>query len=223
MSTNAGVALGGPTGSGKTSVGRKLAELLGYDFISSGYFYRAGVIAMGDIPIESFPNELGPLLGAQIVYSPDQRVTVNGFDVTGQLNDVEVSVRVPHLARIPAVRHMMNSLQRGVIQGSHGRLLIEGRNVKAETWSEVRVSLEVTASVQARAERRLAQLIAQGVVTSLPEIEAMIAAKDKVDRDRETFPMKDLPVDALVVDSSNLSFDETVTALHLLAKKALAV
>ena len=184
------VAIDGPAGSGKTSVGRRLAAALGFRFISTGAMYRA--VAWGlrrGLPLEAMEIELR-----------DGRVLFNGEDITEELYTEEIDQLTSEIARDPAVRQFLIKKQRALAQGQD--VVMEGRDIGTVVLPDADVKLFLKASPAERARRRATE---RG---STPE-EMLQEIAERDARDQGFGRLVPAP-DAIVIDTENLSLEEVV-------------
>ena len=190
------MAIDGPAGSGKTSVGRRLAAALGFQFISTGAMYRA--VAWGlrrGLALEEMEIELR-----------DERVLLNGKDITEELYTEEIDRRTSEIARDPRVRQFLIEKQRALAQGRN--VVMEGRDIGTVVLPDADVKIFLEASPAERAQRRAAE---RGV----PAEEMLREIEERDARDRGFGRLVPAP-DAVVIDTDELSLEEVV-------ERALAV
>jgi cytidylate kinase len=184
------IAIDGPAGSGKTTVGRRLANELGFQFINTGAMYRA--VAWGlrqGLELEEMELEL-----------EGERVLLNGRDITAELYNEELDRLSSEVARDPRVRAFLIARQRELAEGRD--VVMEGRDIGRVVLPEAEVKIFLKASLEERARRRFRE---RG--GSLTEIEREIAERDR--RDRGFGRLEPAP-DALVISTDGLTVEEVV-------------
>ena len=201
------IAIDGPAGAGKSTVGRAVAERLGVGYLDTGAMYRAVTFAVLRRGVD--PRDEEAVLGvAQTVEMTvgEERVMVDGVDATREIRGREVTSAVSSVAANPAVRSLLVDAQRSWVV-TRGGGVVEGRDIGTVVFPGADLKLFVTASPRVRAERRVAE--AGGDVD---EMEASIIERDRLDSTRETSPLAVDPA-AVTLDTSGLSIDEVVAAV----------
>ena len=184
------VAIDGPAGSGKTTVGRQLARELGFSFINTGAMYRA--VAWG--------LARGLRLEEMDIAFNDERVLLNGEDITERLYNEELDQRASLAARDPQVRSFLIERQRELARGKD--VVMEGRDIGTIVLPEAEVKIYLDASLQERARRRCRE---RG--GSLEEIEQELRERDERDRG---FGRLAPPPDAVIIHTDGLSIEQVV-------------
>jgi cytidylate kinase len=212
------LALDGPSGSGKGTVGQLLARRLGWHFLDSGALYRAlGVAAaragvdLGDKPalarlaldmdIRFIPRAAGDTVG----------VLLNGEDIGEALRTEEGGRRASLVAAIPEVRRALLHKQHAFRQPPG--LVADGRDMGSTVFPEAILKIYLTASPEVRAERRYKQLKEKGFDVNLRRLLDEIRERDARDAERETSPLKPAP-DACIVDTSQLDISGVVERIY---------
>lgn len=201
------IAIDGPAGAGKSTVGRAVADRLGVGYLDTGAMYRAVTFAVLRRGVD--PRDEEAVLGvAQTVEMTvgEERVMVDGVDATREIRGREVTSAVSSVAANPAVRSLLVDAQRSWVV-TRGGGVVEGRDIGTVVFPGADLKLFVTASPRVRAERRVAE--AGGDVD---EMEASIIERDRLDSTRATSPLAVDPA-AVTLDTSGLSIDEVVAAV----------
>lgn len=216
------LTLDGPAGSGKSTTAREVARCLGICHLDSGALYRALTFALLDagVPEERWDAlTAGELdrLDVEVESRPSGlRIRVGGRTVDDELRSREVTGRVSHLARIPAVRAWLMGVQRSTARD--GSVVADGRDMGTEVFPGADLKVFLTADLRERARRRLQQ---EGSGDPGPEEleEAMEALEDRDRRDatRAASPLR-RPPDAVILDTTRLTFDEQVAFTVRLAR-----
>jgi cytidylate kinase len=215
------IAIDGPVGSGKSTVARRVAELLGYTHLDSGAMYR-GVAwkALRDgVPLDS-PAQLAALANAvRIDLVPrggKLHVILDGEDITDLIRTREVSHAASVVAVVPGVRHPMVAEQRRA--GAHGGIVMEGRDIGTAVFPHADLKVFLDASPEVRAERRQRELQEKGEGLELEKVLADVRERDRRDREREMSPLV-RAADAVVVDNTAMDGEETARVIVLCAQE----
>ncbi|MBR4945264.1 MAG: (d)CMP kinase [Peptococcaceae bacterium] len=215
------VAIDGPAGAGKSSVAKVLARRLGCIYLDTGAMYRAVTwLAMNQQV--AFDNESGmkQLLDTlQLEFKEIdgvQHLFCNGTDVTEAIRTPEISANVSAVSMIPMVREEMTSQQRKIAAGFD--VLMDGRDIGTTVLPDAQYKFFLTASLEERAKRRALELEQKGVAVDMQQLMADIALRDEKDSNREVSPLRQAE-DAVLVDTSDLTFDEVVEKLFIAIKK----
>jgi cytidylate kinase len=226
------VAIDGPAGTGKSSATRRLADALGFTHVDTGALYRAIafllVEAEGGDREKALVEDKAVKLAAGIRLefkrkpnkNPSNRIIAEGRDVTDFIRTPEISMAASQVSAIPGVRKALLELQRRM--GCIGKTILEGRDIGTVIFPDADVKFFLTASVDERAKRRLAELEASGAdAPSFEEVKSQIAARDHGDSTRAIAPLRQAP-DALVIDTSDLTLDQVVSKMEELVRKRIS-
>ncbi len=221
------IAIDGPAGAGKSTIGALVAERLGYLFLDTGAMYRAVALAAQRRGID--PDD-GPSLGAlardvRVAIGPptvrDGRaysVLLDGDDVTWAIRSTEVDNTVSQVARIPAVRDAMVAQQRSL--ATRGRVVMVGRDIGTIVLPDADRKIFLTASAAERARRRGEELAARGEVRPRQELLHEILRRDQLDSERVVSPLRPAD-DATVVQTDGLSVGQALErVLELITRPA---
>jgi CMP/dCMP kinase len=203
------IAIDGPSGAGKTTLGRMVAGALNLLYIDTGSMYRAVALAVMESSVSTNDDlAVGSLAGRidiDLKGDPDSlRVMLGGRDVTEEIRSEEVTDLSSIISTIPAVRRAMVNRQREM--GKRGAVL-NGRDIGTVVFPDADVKFFLTALPQARAERRFNEDRAQDPNVSFNETFADMTERDRRDSTRADSPLK-TAADAIVVDSTGLSIEE---------------
>ncbi|MGA9854273.1 MAG: (d)CMP kinase [Gammaproteobacteria bacterium] len=216
------LAIDGPSGSGKGTVCRRVANTLGWHLLDSGALYRILAWASQQAGIASTESQkLQSLAGSlQVEFkrslSGEERVMLDGQDITEPVRSEECGNRASELAVIPQVREGLKTLQRSFRQ-SPG-LVADGRDMGTVIFPDAGLKIFLTASAGERAKRRYNQLKEKGLDATLPALFRGIAARDARDQNRAVSPLKPDP-EAVVLDTTNLDIEQVVVEVVALARK----
>ncbi len=229
------VAIDGPAGTGKSSATKRLAEALGYVHVDTGALYRSialQCIEKGWIPEEGAPvadlaeraTELSRSIHLEFRRQPKKnpanRIYADGKDVTERIRTPLVSMSASQISAFPGVRASLLGLQRRL--GAVGKTILEGRDIGTVIFPDADVKFFLTASVEERAKRRLAELEAAGTDTpSFEELKRQISQRDHQDTTRATAPLKRAP-DAVELDTTAFTLDQVVEKMVAIVKARLA-
>ena len=203
------IAMDGPAGSGKSTVARRIAERLGLLYLDSGAMYRAvTLLAIADsLPADS-PKLIEQVKMCHIEFRDNGKtILLNAEDVSVQIRTPAVNRLVADVAKIPEIRQEIVRHQQRI--GAEGRIIAEGRDLTTIVFPNADFKFYLDASVTERAKRRLAELQAQNVDTTLAAVEAEIRERDEKDTTREHSPLR-AAADAIIVDTTDRTIDEVV-------------
>jgi CMP/dCMP kinase len=213
------IAIDGPVGSGKSTVARRVAEMLGYTHLDSGAMYRAvGLKALRrGVPLDS-PERLSELAAAAhidlVPLNGKLCVLLDREDVTEAIRAPEVSHAASVVAVVPGVRHPMVAEQRRA--GEQGGVVMEGRDIGSVVFPHADLKIFLDASPEVRAGRRQREHEEKGEPMEFEKVLAEVRARDRRDREREMSPLVRAS-DAVVVDNTAMDAEETARAIVLLA------
>jgi CMP/dCMP kinase len=228
MPTPRTIAIDGPAGAGKSTIGALVAERLGYLFLDTGAMYRA--VALAALRRGVDPDD-GPTLGrlahdVRIAIGPptvrDGRaytVLLDGDDVTWPIRSAEVDRVVSQVARIPDVRDAMVAQQRTIAK--KGRVVMVGRDIGTVVLADADRKIFLTASASERAKRRGEELAARGEVRPRPELLHGILRRDQLDSERVVSPLHPAE-DAVVVETDGLAVGQALDAVLKVITRAPA-
>ena len=198
------VAIDGPAGAGKSTVGRAVAERLGLHYLDTGAMYRAVTFAALRRGIDPMDEEaVAALSGTVELLIEDRTVFVDGVDATIEIRGREVTSAVSAVAANPAVRAELVRRQREWV-AEHGGGVVEGRDIGSVVFPDATLKLYITASPHVRAERRVAE-----IGGDVDEVARSIVDRDRKDSTRADSPLVEAS-GAVVVDTSDLTIDAVV-------------
>ena len=214
------VAIDGPAGAGKSTVARQLARKLGFTMIDTGAIYRSVALAAqrADVAWEDDAG-LGRLLDAGLgIEFREDRVLLQGTDVTEAIRTPEISRGASVVSARPVVREKLLGLQRALGRAAKKGAVLEGRDIGTVVFPDADVKFFITASADARADRRWAELVAKGLPVGIAEVRQDQRLRDREDSERAIAPLRRAP-DAFEIDTTRLALDEVVEICH---REALA-
>jgi cytidylate kinase len=215
------IAIDGPSASGKSTLGRMLARALGLLYIDTGSMYRAVALAVIESTSISETDDvavgsLAARIDIDLAGDPDSlRVTLDGRDVSDRIRDEDVTYTSSIISTIPAVRRAMVKRQREL--GERGAVM-NGRDIGTVVFPDADLKFFLDADVAKRAERRLAEERQQNPLASHEQTLADITERDRRDTTRIDSPLV-AAKDAIVVDSSGMSIDETFQKMMTIVKE----
>lgn len=202
------VAIDGPSASGKGTVAQRVADALGFHCLDSGSLYRlvalAASLAGRDLADEAWLARAAAELDAEF---HDDRVWLGGADVTDAIRSEECSAGASRVAALPAVREALVRRQRDYRRAPG--LVADGRDMGSVIFTDALIKFYLTASVEARAERRYKQLIEKGLPASIESLSQELRVRDERDASRPVAPLRKLP-EAVLLDTSDIGVDEAV-------------
>ena len=202
------IAIDGPSGVGKGTVARAIASELGYRHVDSGAMYRAvGWKAIRDgVPLEDEAVVAALAEDARIDVS-SAHVTIDGIDVTRAIRTPEIDRAAAGVARLPRVRSVL--VERLRQMGTHGAIVMEGRDIGTVVFPDADVKLYLDASPEERARRRASDPAHTGVPAAVSEVATLLTKRDEIDRTRTASPLY-AAKDALIVDTTGKSVEQVV-------------
>jgi len=210
------LALDGPSGAGKGTIGQLCAQEFGWHYLDSGAIYRAlsWLANKNDVAADDVDALVALADDMQLVchVRPNDvaQIEVNGEMVTEQLRTEEIGEMASKIAPLPEVRAALLQLQRRCLKAPG--LVADGRDMGTVVFPEAQFKVFLTASAQIRAQRRFDQLKSKGFDVNLARLLESIQARDVRDSSRATSPLKPAD-DALLLDTSDLTIDEVVTRI----------
>lgn len=218
------IAIDGPAGAGKSTIAKMLAKELGYVYVDTGAMYRAMAyyfLQQGiDKEDEAAINAAVDGADVTIRYEDGaQKVLLNGEDVTGSLRTEQVGNMASSTSVYPAVRVKLVALQQKLAKTAD--VIMDGRDIGTCVLPDAQVKIYLTASVETRAKRRYDELVEKGEHADLAKIAEDIKERDYRDMHREMSPLRQAD-DAVLVDSSDMSIEQVVSAILGIVKEKQA-
>lgn len=207
------VAIDGPAGAGKSTISRKAAAELGYIYIDTGALYRTvglnalrlGVdIQNDDEVVSSLTDELKVELK---FIDGEQRMFLNGEDVSTAIRTPEASMAASRVSAVPKVRQYLFDLQKNLAKNNN--CIMDGRDIGTVVLPDADVKIFLTASPEARAQRRYKELVEKGTDVSYDEVLADMIKRDYDDSHRAIAPLKQAD-DAILCDTSNIDLQQSI-------------
>ena len=217
------IAIDGPAGAGKSTIARILAKDLQYIYVDTGALYRAVGYYMleHNISVDDADAVVKALSDVQVslqFVDGEQQVMLNGENVSGFIRTPAVSMAASTVSAIPAVRQFLFDLQQNMAKTNN--VIMDGRDIGTVVlpWADVKIFL--TASAEARAQRRFIELQEKGETVTFEEVLADMKQRDYNDSHRAAAPLKQAD-DAVLADTSNITLEESVELLKSIVKERL--
>lgn len=209
------IAIDGPAGAGKSSISKKVAKALGYIYIDTGAMYRTVGLKAVRCGIDTKDSEgvasILPTLDIDIRHEGvEQHIFLDGENVSDQIRTPEISMAASNVSAIPAVREALVDLQRKLAENHD--VVMDGRDIGNFVLPDAEVKIFLTASVDARAERRYKELLEKGETVDFEAVREDMIIRDKQDSTRAVSPLV-VADGATVIDTSDLNFEESVDAV----------
>ena len=226
MSDFYAIAIDGPSGAGKSTMARKLAETFGFIYVDTGAIYRtvglACLRAGIDRKNEAAIMELLPTLEIAIRYNGagEQRMFLNGEDVSSEIRLPEISLCASDVSAHQAVRSFLLEMQRKFARENN--VVMDGRDIGTVVLPDAELKIFLTASAEARAERRMKELVAKGVEADFEEVLRDIRYRDEQDSNRAAAPLKPAE-DSVLVDTTEIDFAASEALLRSIIREKLGV
>lgn len=216
------IAIDGPAGAGKSSISKEVAKRLGIVYVDTGAMYRACAVYAIDNGIEILQEAIIPHLDdikIDINYNENgQQIILNGKDVSERIREKDATIGSSKIAVIPDVRLKLVELQRSLANSKS--VIMDGRDIGTYVLPNADLKIYLTASVKERARRRFVEMQQKGMECDIKEVGKDIEFRDKNDSQREFAPLR-CAEDAILIDSSDLKFDEVCDKIYTMIKKIL--
>lgn len=216
------IALDGPAGAGKSSIAKRAAKALDFIYVDTGALYRTIGLAATRKGVEPKPSaEVEKLLSeitVDLTFNDkgEQIVLLDGEDVSGLIRTPEASMMASKISAVPSVRAYLLDLQRNMAK-SHN-VIMDGRDIGTVVLPDAKVKIFLTASPEARAQRRYKELCEKGMDVKYEDILKDVITRDYNDSHRETAPLK--PAEGcFMVDTTELDFEQSVEKIISVIKE----
>lgn len=220
--THFSVAIDGPSGAGKSTIAKAVAERFGFIYVDTGAIYRTVGLATQRAGID--PKEtnaviaLLPSLDIAFAHAEDglQHMYLNGEDVSALIRTPEISMYASGVSAIPEVRAFLMEMQRSMARRTS--VIMDGRDIGTVVLPDAALKVFLTASAEARAERRYKELIEKGQSVTFDEVLRDMAQRDENDTTRAAAPLRAAD-DAVLLDTSALTLAESIDAVAALVEQ----
>ncbi|MDO4547351.1 MAG: (d)CMP kinase [Clostridia bacterium] len=216
------VAIDGPAGAGKSTIASTIARKFNCLNLDTGAMYRAAAIWLTERDVDVYDSEAVGRLAGEIdidvkYVSGVQRVYVSGRDVTDELRSDEISMLASACSKYPEIRSRLVDMQRQMAKDM--RVVMDGRDIGTKVLPDASVKIYLVASVEARAKRRLKQLLEKGIDATYERVLADMIKRDHDDSTREFSPLEKAQ-DAVALDTTSLSLEQSILrAIDIVAEK----
>lgn len=209
------IAIDGPAGAGKSTIAKELAKRLGYIYVDTGamyramglYFLRLGIAGEDQAAISEFCKNVR----VEIVYQEGiQQVFLNGENVTAFLREETVGRMASSISVYPEVRLKLVELQREIAEKEN--VIMDGRDIGTYVLPNADLKIYLTASAEARANRRYQELKEKGIESQFEVIKQDMEERDARDKNREFAPLRQAE-DAVLVDTSDMTVEEVINSI----------
>lgn len=217
------IAIDGPAGAGKSTIAKTAAKELGFIYVDTGALYRTvGLNALRMGKNTKSAEEVVPTLeGLEVslrFVDGEQRVFLGEEDVSSAIRQNEVSMAASNVSAIPKVREFLFDLQRDIAKKNN--CIMDGRDIGTVVLPDAKIKIYLTASAEARADRRFKELTEKGQVVEYDVILKEIKERDYQDMNREIAPLKQAD-DAVLVDTTELTLPESIDYMIKVIKERL--
>ena len=224
MAKTYSIAIDGPAGAGKSTIAKRLAKELGYQYVDTGAIYRTvayfldlwGVSPKDIDNVNRYIDEL--TVGIEYDEEGVQHMIMNGMDVTDDIRTQDISQKASLVSAHACVREMLLDMQRDVAKEHN--VIMDGRDIGTVVLPKANVKIFLTASAEVRAKRRADELAAKGQKADLNKILKEIQQRDYQDTHREIAPLK-MARDSIKVDTSEMDIDQVVAHIKEIAGKKI--
>lgn len=215
------VAIDGPAGAGKSSLSRKAAEILGFIYVDTGALYRTVGLKFSRLGFDTSLNcDISEILKDTSVdirfVNGEQRVFLDGEDVSDDIRTPEASMMASAVSAKPEVRAFLLDMQRKL--AADNDVLMDGRDIGTVVLPNATVKIFLTASPEARAERRYKELQEKGIATTYEEVLSDMKQRDFNDMNRDTAPLMQAD-DAVVADTTECDLEQSLELILKIVKE----
>ncbi len=211
MKTNRNIAIDGDSGSGKSTVGKLLAQKLNFEFIDSGLFYRAATLAIIKGKAEREKEKWYDIIEKTPIEFESGNIIVSGIKVgLSELRSNKVDDLVSPVSAIPEIRAKITEKLRNVAK--HKNVVMVGRDIGSVVLKDAFLKVYLTATLEERANRRFKELVNKGIRITFEEVLENLKKRDLIDSTRKVAPLK-IPEDSYVVDTTGFGVEEVVSKI----------
>jgi len=226
MAKTYSIAIDGPAGAGKSTIAKRLAKELGYQYVDTGAIYRTVAyfldlwgISPKDIDgVTRYIDEL--TIGITYDEEGKQHMIMNGMDVTDDIRTQDISQKASLVSAHAVVRDMLLDMQRDVAKQYN--VIMDGRDIGSVVLPKADVKIFLTASAEVRAKRRTEELLAKGQKANYDQILKEIRQRDYQDTHREVAPLK-MCRDSVKLDTSDMDIEQVIAEMKAIIGKKIPV
>ncbi|MBQ7505116.1 MAG: (d)CMP kinase [Ruminococcus sp.] len=216
------IAIDGPAGAGKSTISKAAAKRLGFIYIDTGALYRTVGLAATRAGVEPKEgkdvDELLSNISVELTFNDkgEQVVLLNKEDVSGLIRTPEASMMASAISAVPSVRAFLLDLQRDIAKTNN--VIMDGRDIGTVILPDAKVKIFLTASAEARAERRYKELVEKGMDVKYEDILQDVITRDYNDSHREIAPLKQAD-DAVLADTTEVDLDGSIELIINIIKE----
>ena len=206
------IAIDGPSASGKSTTAKGISKKLGIMHLDTGAMYRTVTLGLKktDVSLEDEVSIQKFLVQADISFGNENRIFLNGADVSREIRSADISSRVSVVSALPIIREAMVRIQRKIAKNTD--CVLEGRDIGTIVFPNADFKFFLIADVEVRAKRRLLELEAMGETTTLSELINDIEKRDRLDSSRDHSPLIQAE-DAILIDTSGIMIDDQINKI----------
>ena len=206
------IAIDGPSASGKSTTAKGISKKLGIMHLDTGAMYRAVTLGLKktDVSLEDEVSIQKFLVQADISFGNENRIFLNGADVSREIRSADISSRVSAVSALPIIREAMVRIQRKIAENTD--CVLEGRDIGTIVFPNADFKFFLIADMEVRAKRRLLELEAMGETTTLSGLINDIEKRDRLDSSRDHSPLIQAE-DAILIDTSGITIDDQINKI----------
>lgn len=212
------IAIDGPAGAGKSTIAKKLSDIIGYTYIDSGAMYRAVTLKVlrENVPLNNTEMMIA-VAEKTVIDFKDNSIFLDGKAVNNEIREESINKSVSIIAAISEIRKLMVNLQREISKNKN--VVMDGRDVGTVIFPEADIKFYITATVDERADRRYKEFIQKGCAVDIQDIKSQIEKRDHIDSTRADSPLR-AASDAIMIDTTGKSIEEVLEEVisHIKAK-----
>lgn len=218
------VAIDGPAGAGKSTIARRAAKEIGFIYVDTGALYRAIGLFMLEHGVDAANEndvckQLGHVQISLAFQKGEQRVILNGEDVSDKIRTSQVSMAASAVSAIPNVREFLFDLQKNIAKNNN--VIMDGRDIGTVVLPDAKIKIFLTASPEERAQRRYEEMLSRSMKVDYQEVLADLKTRDYNDSHRAVAPL--VPAkDALLVDTTGNTLEQSIAKLTGIIKDHLS-
>lgn len=214
------ITLDGPSGTGKSTLAKELAQKLNFNFLNSGMIYRSLTYYfltnnITDANLEEIQNQLENIKVDILFEKGQQKIIINGINCTEYVSSQMVQQNVALFSQIAIIREKVLNLQRNFAKDNN--IVIEGRDVGSEVFPNANYKFYVECDINVRAQRRYEDLKKIKNASTLQEVKEALIKRDNIDKNRKLSPLR-MPEGAIVINTSNKTINESVSEILSIIK-----